>query len=41
MKRVCDKYAVNVGCEILKVVPGVVSTEADARLSFNTKETVQ
>ncbi len=31
----CDKLAVNIGGEILKTVPGRVSTEVDARLSFN------
>lgn len=30
-----DKVAVNFGCEILKIVPGYVSTEVDARLSFD------
>jgi transaldolase len=35
-----DKMAVNFGVEILKVVPGVVSTEVDARLSFNTQATI-
>lgn len=30
-----DKLAVNIGIAILKVVPGRVSTEVDARLSFN------
>ena len=32
-----DKLAVNFGKEILKVIPGRVSTELDARLSFDTK----
>jgi transaldolase len=36
-----DKVAVNFGFEILKIVPGRVSTEADARLSFDTKATVE
>ncbi len=31
-----DKIAVNFGVEILKLVPGRVSTEVDARLSFDT-----
>ncbi|MEW5788681.1 MAG: transaldolase [Pseudomonadota bacterium] len=35
-----DKVAVNAGVEILKLVPGRVSTEADARLSFDTLATV-
>ncbi len=33
-------YAVQIGCEILKIVPGRVSTEVDARLSFDTQATV-
>ncbi len=36
-----DKLAVNFGVEILKVIPGRVSTEADARLSFDTKSTIE
>ncbi|OFY48221.1 MAG: transaldolase [Bacteroidetes bacterium GWF2_41_31] len=35
-----DKLAVNFGLEILKIVPGRVSTEVDARLSFNTEESI-
>jgi transaldolase len=35
-----DKLAVNFGAEILKIVPGRVSTEIDARLSFDTDATV-
>lgn len=35
-----DHYAVQIGCEILKLVPGRVSTEVDARLSFDTQATV-
>lgn len=35
-----DKLAVNIGLEILKLVPGRVSTEVDARLSYNTEATV-
>ena len=31
-----DRLAVNFGSEILKIVPGRVSTEVDARLSFDT-----
>lgn len=30
-----DKLAVNIGLEILKTVPGRISTEADARMSFD------
>ncbi|WP_346839061.1 transaldolase [Microbulbifer sp. SAOS-129_SWC] len=34
------KLAVSVGAEILDLVPGVVSTEVDARLSFDTRATI-
>lgn len=36
----CDKLAVAIGCEILKIVPGRVSTEVDARLSFDTEASI-
>ena len=36
-----DKLAVNIGLEILKIVPGRISTEVDARLSDNTQATVE
>lgn len=36
----CDHFAVAVGLEILKIVPGRVSTEVDARLSFNYGATI-
>ncbi|MEJ2594276.1 MAG: transaldolase [bacterium] len=35
-----DRLAVNFGMEILKIVPGRVSTEVDARLSFDTEGTI-
>jgi transaldolase len=35
-----DKLAVNFGAEILNIVPGRVSTEVDARLSFDTEGTI-
>ncbi|VEU40342.1 unnamed protein product [Pseudo-nitzschia multistriata] len=35
-----DKVSVNFGIEITKIVPGYVSTEVDARLSFDTEATV-
>jgi transaldolase len=35
-----DKLAVNFGCEILKIVPGRVSTEVDATLSFDTPTSI-
>lgn len=31
---------VNFGAEILKIVPGLVSTEVDARISFDTEATI-
>lgn len=35
-----DKLAASFGCEIAKYVPGLVSTEVDARLSFDTENTI-
>jgi len=35
-----DRLAVAFGCEILKLIPGRVSTEVDARYSFDTESTV-
>ena len=36
-----DKLAVNIGLEIVKIVPGRISTEVDARLSYDTQATVE
>lgn len=36
-----DKIAVAIGSEILKIIPGRISTEVDSRLSFNTDATVR
>ena len=36
----CDHLAVLIGREISQIVPGRVSTEVDARLSFHTQATV-
>ncbi|GIX85018.1 probable transaldolase [Caerostris darwini] len=36
-----DKLCVLFGCEILKIIPGRVSTEVDARLSFNKEASIQ
>lgn len=36
-----DRLAVAFGCEILRIVPGRVSTEVDARHSFDTAATVR
>ncbi|MEZ6031948.1 MAG: transaldolase [Planctomycetaceae bacterium] len=38
---IIDQLSVNFGCRILGIVPGRVSTEVDARLSFDTKATVE
>jgi len=35
-----EKLAVNFGCEILKLIPGRVSTEVDAAFSFDTEGTI-
>jgi transaldolase len=35
------KLGVNFGIEILKIVPGRVSTEIDARLSFDTEGNIK
>ena len=37
----CDRFAVDVGREILDVIPGRISTEVDARLSFDTPRTIE
>ena len=36
-----DRLAIEFGLRILKIVPGRVSTEVDARLSFDTQKTVE
>lgn len=40
LDEVVDRLLVRFGCEILSVVPGRVSTEVDARLSFDAAATV-
>ena len=37
----CDRFAVDVGSEILAIIPGRISTEVDARLSFNSDATME
>src|SRR5262245_8692719 len=37
---VCDRLAISFGAELAKIVPGRVSIEADADLSFDTRATV-
>ena len=42
MRQNCtDKLAVDIGTEILAIVPGRVSSEVDARLSFDTVKTIE
>lgn len=36
-----DKLAVAIGAEILQIIPGRVSTEVDARLSFDTRAMIE
>jgi len=36
-----DRLAINFGREILNIVPGRVSTEIDARLSYDTEQTIE
>ena len=36
----CDRLAVSIGRELLNIVPGKVSTEVDARLSFDVEASV-
>jgi transaldolase len=40
VEHAMDKLAITFGVEILKLVPGRVSTEIDARLSFDTEATI-
>ncbi|HEX5804854.1 MAG TPA: transaldolase [Macromonas sp.] len=40
MDEIVDRLLVRFGCEILSIVPGRVSTEVDARLSFDTNATL-
>jgi transaldolase len=40
IEDIIDHVLVNFGMEILKIVPGRVSTETDARLSFDTAGTI-
>jgi transaldolase len=41
VKEALDEISVTFGKEILKIVPGRVSTEVDARLSFDTEATIE
>jgi transaldolase len=40
LDEVMNRLLVSFGCEILRLIPGRVSTEVDARLSFDTEATV-
>ena len=40
LDEVTNRLLVRFGCEILQLIPGRVSTEVDARLSFDTEATV-
>ncbi len=40
VEDVADIFGVKIGCEILKIIPGRVSTEVDARLSFDKDATI-
>jgi len=41
VETVIDHLLIRFGCEILKIVPGRVSTEVDARLSFNVTGSIE
>jgi transaldolase len=41
IEDVCDHLLVQFGCDILEIVPGRVSTETDARLSYNVEGSIQ
>lgn len=41
MNAVIDQLSVNFGCRILEIIPGRVSTEVDAELSFDKDATIQ
>src|ERR1700757_3925488 len=40
IEDIIDHLLVKFGCEILKIVPGRVSTETDARLSFDVEGSI-
>jgi len=40
LQNVLDRLSVNVGTEITKIIPGLVSTELDSRLSFDAEASV-
>ncbi|EKO3477389.1 transaldolase [Vibrio fluvialis] len=40
VQEACDMLAVNIGKEILKTIPGRISTEVDARLSYDAEGSI-
>lgn len=40
LDEIMDRLLVRFGCDILSIIPGRVSTEVDARLSFDTSATI-
>ncbi|MBM7038681.1 transaldolase [Vibrio ulleungensis] len=40
VEAACDYLAVRIGCEILNTIPGRISTEVDARLSYDTNASI-
>ncbi len=36
-----DRFAVDIGVQVLGIIPGRISTEVDARLSFNTSASIE
>ncbi len=40
-EKACDRFGVMIGKEILSIIPGKVSTEVSAKLSFDTDLTIQ
>src|SRR5262245_50476866 len=41
VKKAIDRLAVEFGLRILGIIPGRVSTEVDARLSYDTQKTIE
>src|SRR6267378_332732 len=41
IEDICDHLLVQFGCDILQIVPGRVSTETDARLSYNVEGSIK
>ena len=41
IEDICDHLLVQFGCDILEIVPGGVSTETDARLSFDVEGSIR